>query len=496
MLTNTTKALLRDLGLLLHVPAVLTLPTLCIIFIFGEWMVLPAFLIMTALSLASGQVLYRLYKPYKRTGPGSSMVLVSLSWLLIPLLGAIPFAGTAYLAPHLQGDTSVFLNLHSAIFESMSGFTGTGLTMVNNPSTLPYSLQWWRSLSEWLGGIGIIFLALEVLDINHDTNSMYEAETMNWTLKNGNTIKTINKIWLIYAVYTICSILAFLAAGMPFWESLNHGLTGISTGGFSVNSDSFISYSSTIKIVAIIIMLVGAFSFKIHYYLLSGKPIQLTLNNTQLRYFVVTFIVLCSTLLIINQNAAWVDTIFQAASALGTCGFNSVEISGWYMPVIFLLNIAMVLGGNGSSTTGGIKTSRLAWIIKGIKWRVDSAMSKESSRSEAPVLYNGEQVGSEQIKAYVIKAGLLVFIWIALLVAGTLAMAIMVGDQYSLHALMFDVSSALSNVGLSAGVSGHQMPTAAKWLFVFLMWAGRLEIFAVMVLFTTPFYTSHKKQAK
>lgn len=171
-----------------------------------------------------------------------AMIIVALGWLWIVLLGAIPLFIAAHLETDLSGSVRVFRNSLNALFESMSGFTSTGLTMAQDPCTLPMSMQWWRTFSEWIGGVGVIVLALALFDPTEEHDSLYGAETRSTQL--GESIQeTARRIWAIFFGYTLFAIGAFSLSGMPIGESVNHGMTGIATGGFSITSNTAITMS-------------------------------------------------------------------------------------------------------------------------------------------------------------------------------------------------------------------------------------------------------------
>jgi trk system potassium uptake protein len=478
MQQKTTSSFLRDLGLFIQLPALLTLPTLVVIVVFNEWFALLSFGIMSVSCVITGQVLYRLNKKSEKTFSGSAFVLLSLSWFIIPVTGIIPFYGIALSDYNEQ--TSIFLNLHSAFFESMSGYTGTGLTMVDKPHHLPHVLQWWRSVTEWIGGLGMIFITIAFLDTIHESKKLYASEAMKWTIDNENTRTTVKKIWLIYLLYTLISILAFWLSGMPVWEAINHGLVGISTGGFTVTPDSFVSYSTEIKITGVVIMLTGALSFKVHYLLLIRRDYKRIVRQSELSFFTLLFILFALLLLLLNPSAAFIDNIFQAASALGTCGFNSVNLETWPMPVLVLLMIPMLLGGNESSTTGGIKTSRLLWMLKWIKHSLMSVLAPD--RQEKKFSFNKHPIDKNEALKEGRTAANLIFLHMASLVTGTLIILFLPDNRFELYEIFFDVTSAINNVGLSSGMTAHENHTGVKWVMIICMWIGRLEIQAVLIL--------------
>lgn len=477
------KSFFRDLGLLLHVPALLLIPTLIVIFYFEEYFALPSFLGMGILSLLVGQVLYRVFRNSSKSLSRPTLMMVALAWFIIPLFGSIPFYFIGTLDPSLVGNATNFSNFASAFFESMSGLTSTGLSMLENPANIPHSLQWWRSLSEWLGGIGIILLVVGFFDFSSKMNTLYQAEAMNWTIEDGEIKKTIQKIWFIYSILTIVTVAFFYLFGMPLWEAINHGLTGVSTGGFTITADSFISYNFSIKIVAIIIMIVAAISFQAHYLILFKRDIKRLLRLSEFKLFLGFLIILMALSIILNPEMAAVDNIFQTASALGTCGFNSVETPNMPVPVLLLLVMAMNLGGNATSTTGGLKTRRILWIFKGLMKSVRDAGKEDENKS--PVFLNGKEMKDEVAREQIMNASTILILWICSLALGTFLIILTEGHRNSYYQILFDVSSALNNVGLSAGVNGNEMSVFSKGVFIVLMWIGRLEIFACIILIYT-----------
>lgn len=489
---SSTRAFLRDVGKLLHIPAGLAALTLPVVIFYSEWFAIGPFLIMALVSFGTGQLFFHIFKGGEETSKGFSVILVVLAWLLISLFGTIPFYGVALTAPEgMYAQLPVFDTLVNGFFESVSGFTGTGLTMLDNPSEIPYTLQWWRTFSEWIGGIGVITLASLLLKLNHDEERLYRAETRKWQIEDAPLTATIQKIWWIYMGYTVLAILLYYLVGMPFWEALNHGMTALGTGGFSVTSNSFTEYSTQIKALTIGIMIMGAVAFKIHYLLIFKFDLKKIAKQTQLHYF---FFFLAATFLLllwVYPEIKSIDLLFQAASALATCGLNTVDIGLWPMSPVFVLIVLMVLGANGGSTGGGIKTVRFAWFTKGI-WRSVKQLWHPEEK-EAKVTFNSEEKDVKEMNNHIQQAANVLFLWVITLAVGTFSLSLMVSDEYTFYQIFFDTASALSNVGLSTGITGSGMPENAKFLLSVLMWLGRLEIVAVVMFLLSPFYLLHKR---
>lgn len=490
-MTSKLASFLQDVGKLLHLPAALALITLPVIFYFGEWFALLPFATMAVLSAGIGQLLYQPYKSASESPVGMPFLFVVIAWLLLPMFGMIAFYGTALAAPPDEyAAIFVFSSLINCFFESMSGFTGTGLTMVDDPSQLPYTLQWMRSLMEWIGGVGVIMVASMLLSLNHKEEKLYKAETRNWTIDGAPVSATIQKIWWIYLAYTVLSITAFYLAGMPFWEALNHGMTAIGTGGFAVTPNSFEDYSPLLKAIGVVIMTMGAISFKTHYLLVIHRDFRSILKQTQIWYFIVLLALALLSLTLIAPTTPFIDVIFQVASALGTCGLNTVELSNWPMSPLFLLIILMLFGGNAGSTAGGIKTERMAWIAKGV-WR--GIKMSWLSEDKLPMSFDGKMKKPHVVNRNIQQAAIIYFLWMATLAVGSLILSLLVGDKFTFEQVLFDAASALSNVGLSSGLTGPELTNEAKILLTTLMWAGRLEIMAVLIFLFSPLYLFKKK---
>lgn len=239
------------------------------------------------------------------------------------------------------------------------------------------------------------------------------------------------------------------------------------------------------------IMILGAIAFKIHYLLIFRFDVVKVLKQTQLHYFFFFLISALGLLTWISPDVAFIDLLFQAASALATCGLSTVDLSLWPMAPIFVLVAAMLLGANGGSTGGGIKTIRFAWFAKGI-WRSIKQVWYPEEK-EAKVHFNGEVKDVKEMNNHIQQAANILFLWVITLVFGTFILSVMVGEKYTFYQILFDTASALSNVGLSTGVTGAHMPENAKYLLSLLMWLGRLEIMAVVILLISPFYLMRKR---
>ena len=482
------QAILHDLGLLLHIPAAMALISLPICFWFGEYYAIWAFLVTAIASIIPGQILYRSFRETGKTRLGHAMIIAALSWGLIPLLGAIPFWVVAsYLATFPQTSETVleFQYFWNGVFEAFSGFTSTGLTVTLNPSQLPRSLQWWRSLCEWIGGVGVIVLALSILEPSMNAEQLYYAEGRSKRI--ALTISaTVRRIWWIYLLYTGLSILLLLLTGMPLWDSINHGLTGISTGGFSIRDDSIASYSPIIQLAVIVVMTAGAISFPIHYKLITQRRFSALWRDSQ--HKALWLLLALGTLILLIENHwffgsfLWLETLFQWVSALGTCGFEIVDLQTWSPTAKLLLSLAMVIGGAAGSTVGGLKLNRVVSLYRAVLWHFQRLGSQPHQLMSYRV--EGKVVTEAEASRVIEAAAVLTILWIGAIILGVI-MLLHIAPEYNLTNAIFEAASALGGVGLSVGITHPDLPWLGKLTLIFLMWMGRLEIIPVLVLFST-----------
>ncbi len=483
-----SKIILRYLGLMIHVPGVMALFSLPVCTFSDEPYALWPFLATALISLVLGQLLYRLFRTPDEARLHHGMVVAALGWVVVPVLGTIPF----YLvAVHLSAyaDTPptvlVFLEPWNALFESFSGFTGTGLTMALRPSQLPHSLQWWRSFTEWIGGGGVILLMLSILSHTLGAYNLYYSEGRQKKIAPSVT-STVRTIWWIYLLLTLFSVLALRLVGMPFWEALNHGMTGLATGGFAVTDGSIGEYGAVVRLTVIVIMVLGSISFAVHYQVLAKGQWKALWESAQHRMlWILLFwgtVVLCLENVWASGSFQWIDSAFQWVSALGTAGFQTVDLSRWSPTAQLLLSLAMILGGAAGSTAGGLKQIRVAMLYKGLRWRFQRIWLRPHQLTRYE--FDGAALDESEGSRLVQDAGVLAALWAVFLWAGILMM-IHVAPERPLSEVVLEVASAQGNVGLTTGITHPSLPWPGKLTLMLSMWIGRLEIIPVLILFSS-----------
>ncbi|MCD2200962.1 TrkH family potassium uptake protein [Halobacterium sp. KA-4] len=505
-----TDTVARDVGRIVQAVSLMMVVSIVVAAVNREFYAIPAFLASTVITAGIGTGLARRYRDAAPPEKRDAMVTAASSWAIVGILGGLPFIFIAWTiqvdpfpvwanTPPIDSTTAIFLHPLDAVFESMSGFTGTGLTMAAVEEKLPRSLHWWRSLIEWIGGVGVIVLTVAILRRSGGGGSytLYESEARSEKI-HPSIVTTVREIWKIFVGLTVGSIVLFLLAGMPLWDAINHGMTGIATGGFSVHAESIGYYDSPIiEYATVPIMVAGSIAFPIHYLLFRGE-LRNFYADLQTRWVFLWFaagsLALTGILYANGQYATLEETfrvsLFQFVSATSNTGFGSATVGGgteqvWSAGATLLTCLGMLTGAAAGSTTSGLKLIRVATLIKGTVWQI-----QEVFRPNTAIRYLriGERKLSEQQAEREYTEATVVFVlWITFLAIGVAVLLRVLSPGYPLEYVIFDVMSAQSNVGLDSGITGPGMPDTAKAMLVINMWVGRLEIIPVAVLLGTIF---------
>jgi len=493
------RTVLRDLGGLFIIIGFITLVALVVPLYFGgnevtynEYNAIIPILITAVVYFLSGFPLYFLFRKAEPQNFKSAMVTAALGWMLISAISSIPFWLIPYNIETLQHMAPL-----SAFFESMSGWTGTGLTMVLREDLLPHTLQFWRTFIQWVGGVGVIVLTLSIL-ARPGTGSfvLYKGEARDQKT-HPSIISTVRTIWWIFLLYTIIGILALIiigfitSNGMNIWESINHAMTGLATGGFSVTDDSITSFGVISQIAIMVLMVLGSIAFAAHYDLLKGR-FKNFFKDVQFQALMIFIIIGVIGLTYVNLSSPGIENLahslkvsgFQFTSAITCTGFASVEdVSGWVESSKVILSFAMIIGGAAGSTAGGIKLFRAILLYNGVSWRIKRAIS-------TPRRVFVHKLGHKSLKKddamdLINEAAIISFIWVILLFIGL--MIILQTSHQTLSNSFFEVCSAQGNVGLSTGITHIGMSPIGKSMLIFNMWIGRLEIIPIIVLVKSMF---------
>ena len=494
------KSVLRDLGGIFLIVGVVTLFVLIVPFYFGEYGAAGTFDGVTPILLTAG-IFFVLGLPlffiFKKADPAnfkSAMVTAALGWLFVSIIGCLPFLLIPY-----DVFTLAKMDFLSAFFESMSGWTGTGLTMVAHENFLPFTLQFWRTWIQWVGSVGVIVLTLSIL-ARPGTGSfvLYKGEAREQKT-HPSIVSTVRTIWWIFLLYTVIGIILVAVVGMVtsngmnLWQAINHAMTGLATGGFSVTDDSLASFDAPTLVAMTILMLFGSIAFAAHYNLLKGK-IKKFLSDPQFRALITLIILGVFVLTIINLDLyhnnlllALKQSGFQFTSALTCTGFASVtDIGSWTESAKLVLSFAMIIGGAAGSTAGGIKLFRAILLYKGVSWRIKRAIS--TPRRVFVHKLGDKPLSKEEAMDLINEAAIISFMWAILLFVGIIVILwITPSTPDKLGNSIFEVCSAQGNVGLSTGITSIDMNPIGKTMLIFNMWIGRLEIIPIIVLIKSMF---------
>ncbi len=494
------RTVFRDLGAVFIILGSISLISLFVPLYFQEYEPytpyngITTILITSAVFLMIGLPLFYGFKRADQTNYKTAMITAALCWFFISLIGSIPFLFMPY---NIQ--TMATMDILSAYFETMSGWTTTGLTLLDNEELLPYTLQFWRSFIQWVGGVGVIVLTLSIL-ARPGTGSylLYRTEAREQRT-HPSIVSTVRTILWIYILFTAIGVLSlaiigfFIPGEMNVWEALNHTMTALATGGFSVTDDSMAGFGTLSQFIIVILMILGSVAFASHFDLLKGrfkKFFSDPQNKTLIVFITLGVIVL--TLINVNEvmdisliTAVFPVAAFQFISALSSAGFQTISsFTNWSEAAKLLLSFAMIIGGAAGSTAGGIKLFRAYLLYKGTGWRIKRAIS--SPRRVFVHKFGEKSLSTEIALDLINEAAIISFIWVVILFASVLFLS-QLYPNHTLGTIIFEVCSAQGNTGLSAGITQMGMYDSAKVLLILNMWIGRLEIIPIVVLIRSIF---------
>lgn len=443
-----------------------------------------AFIISGGITFIIGAVAYLTNRNVnKNFGKREGFLIVSLVWVVFSLFGCLPFI--------LSGEIPSFTN---AYFETISGFTTTGASILNDIESMSKGLLFWRSLTQWLGGMGIIVLSLSILPfLGIGGMQLFSAEVPGLTPDkiHPKVKETAKRLWAIYSLFTLIEVILLMFGGMGWFDSINHSFATMATGGYSTKQASIAAYPSAyIQYVIIIFMFIAGTNFSLAYLGLHGRFRKIW-QNEEFRYysfFVLFFSLLITLGLIIsnytgNIEEAFRMSTFQVVSILTTTGFATSDYLLWGPFLTFIMFLIMFFGGSAGSTGGGIKIVRLVVIIKNSYYEVKRLMHP---KAVLPVRLN-KKVVSEKIVLNVLAFIVIYFIIFIFGVAGMSALGL------DFETSMGAVAATLGNIGPGIGGVGPAnnfafIPDAGKWFLSFLMLLGRLELFTVLAILTPVFW--------
>lgn len=477
--------LLRVMGLLVMIEAAFMLVPLATALIYDDGDLM-AFVVSIAVTALTGALMTFGFKPRRRDmGKREGFLLTASVWVVFSVFGMIPFMICR--SP---------LTLSDAFFEAMSGFTTTGASVMQEIDDLSHAIHIWRSLMQWIGGMGIILFTLAVIPMLNSAGGMqmFNAEVTGITHEKlrPRVSSTAKRLWLVYALLTGALIVLYWFGPMGTFDSICHAFSTMSTGGFSTRQESIGAWDSLyIKIVTTVFMFIGGVNFALIFKASSGNFRDVWRNQTFRAYLKVILImfVLFDLALAFNHlvpdtiEAYTIDPLFQIVSTMTSTGYTVSNFESWGVFILALEFLMMFFGACAGSTSGGAKIDRALFLLKNSRNELYRCIYPNHILS---VNINGSTMTPELIN----KVLAFLCLYVMVIVAGGTLLTL---TGVPLIDSFFSAFSCVSNTGLGAGVTGYGgsyelIPAAGKWILSLLMLTGRLEIFTVLVLFIPSFW--------
>ena len=411
-------------------------------------------------------------------------VVVTATWVVFSLFGMFPFL--------IHGSIT---NLTDAYFETMSGFTTTGATILDDVERLPHAILFWRSLMQWIGGLGIVFFTIAILPSLVDGSvKVFAAEATGPIKAKMHPRLTTNAkwIWSIYLLLTLGCGLSFWLAGMDWFDATNYSMTTTATGGFSVHNDGTLHFqSATVDYIAILFQFLAGINFTLLYMvLIKLKPSSL-FSNTEFKLYVAVvagatawIMYMLFSRLDYSLEHAFRSALFQVVSFMTTTGMFSEDIAPWPHVTWIVLGLVMYLGGCAGSTSGGFKCIRGAMVLQVVRNNFRQILHPAAV---LPVKINGQSIAQSKL------VSLFAFFALTVIMVVVTAAIMVIAGIDAINSVVIALS-CVSNVGPSLSnevgmpLTWSAMPEAVKWVLCLLMLMGRLEIMTVLVLFTPGFW--------
>lgn len=477
------RMLLRVIGWLLNIEAVFMVAPCIVGFFYGEHSGIK-FLICIGITLGCGCGMVALKPKSREMGKREAIILTGLTWVVLSLFGMLPFL---FCGTHLS--------ITDAFFETMSGFTTTGASVLDSLHGVPHSILLWRCVVQWIGGLGIILFTLAVLPMLNYQGGMqlFNAEVTGITHDKlrPRVSFTAQSLWGVYLVLTFICIGLLCFSELSVFDAFCYGLSTMSTGGFATQDYAISDLGNLyIKIVLIIFMFMGGVNFSLLYKLVTGKFKEF-FRNEVIRWYIILIvgfaIILALNVLVTglmeNIEDVTIDPLFQTVSLFSSTGLVEPDFYDWGALPIVLLVIMMLMGACAGSTSGGAKIDRFVLLFKFVKNEFFKLMHPNAITT---VTLNGKGTPSPVL----LKTLAFLFLYVFVILMGGIVLVLM---EIPLKDSFFIALSAVSNTGLGTDITGVNgnfalIPNVAKWFISFLMLVGRLELFTILILFFPSFW--------
>lgn len=413
-------------------------------------------------------------KEYTVTEIVDAFIVVTIYWLLMPIINAVIYYYT------------IGLNLIDSLFESLSGFTGTGLTVISKPEELPYTILVWRAATQWIGELGVVVFSGALLPhVHRFLSRVYIAERgVRFT---PTVLSTTRRMLSVYIVITVLGVAMFMYSGMGFLDAIAHSMTAIATGGMSTNSQNigfwYKAYGGTILVTSSMVMVLGALNFADLYNLLRGN-IRRFIKGLEVRWFLYVLALLGSIAAILSFVEFKGDfkcvavALYHVVSGITTTGFQAENINNYSDILKFTIILGMIIGGATFSTAGGVKIRRIIIMFKSVIWSISRPFLPER-------VYIARRIDGEAVEeGDILSVYGFIALYTAVAIVSSAMLYIVLNTQdynwsRSYIDALFETISALSCVGLSVGITSTHMPLGAKLVLMANMYLGRLEFLPI-----------------
>jgi trk system potassium uptake protein len=478
------RIIIKIMGSLLFIEALFLFISAIVSLIYGE----KAFYSLLAASALTSAVAFASWF-FNRKAPTTikkreSYLIVGLVWVVFSVFGALPFI--------IDGSIPSYTD---AFFETMSGFTTTGASILNDIEAMPKGLLFWRSITQWIGGMGMILMSLAIMPLlGIGGMELFIAEVPGTSISSDKMHPRVSaiakRLWGIYIIFTTLQVILMMFGGMSLFDSVNHAFTTMATGGYSTKQSSLIDTSPYIQYVVIVFMIIAGANFSLAYFAFKLK-FNRVFSDEELRTYlsiIIVFVLLTTLLLTVNSTYSSIEesfrnALFQVVSIITTTGFVTADYLSWGYIGIGLIFILMFIGGCAGSTGGGIKIVRVMLIIKNSYLEFKRLLHPNAI---IPVRLNRRAVDRNAM------SNILAFVIFYLMIF-SVSSIVMTSMGLDLDSAMGSVIACLGTIGPGIGTVGPMfnfahIPDAGKWLLSFLMLLGRLELFTIMIIFTPVFW--------
>lgn len=478
------KLIYKIMGSLLFLESLFMICCLAIAYLYGEDDVF-AFLISTLVTQASAFILRYLGRDADNgMSKRDSFIVVSLAWSIFSLFGTLPFMIGGYIT-----------NFTDAYFEAMSGFTTTGATIFDDVECLPHGLLFWRSISQWIGGLGIVFFTIAILPtMGNGSIKVFAAEATGpiKTKLHPRLSSTTQAIWVIFLVITIACCIAYKVLGMGWYDAVSYSMTTLATGGFAPHNDSLLHFHCpAMEYVSTFFCFVSGVNFVLLFRAVIHGQLKNLFSNIEFKFYVAVIAIFTAFIFIelivwnhYDIEHAFRSAIFQVVSFITTTGLFNDDAAKWPHVTWVVLALCMFIGGCAGSTAGGFKSVRCVMLLKIVHNEFKQMLHP---RAVLPLRIGDSNVSNQR------RVTLLAFLTVYCLMCIVCAFSMIAAGVDNTNAITITLST-LSNVGPTLGMeigptmSWADLPDFAKWICSFLMLMGRLEIFSVLIIFSPSFW--------